>query len=150
MKLLCDEMLLGLARWLRAAGYDTETAEAGEEDAALLARAVAEGRRLITRDRKMMERRDAEAVVVVLECDGTEGGASELSRRLGIDWLLRPFSRCLVCNTPLEEAPARLRGRVPAEFVHSRLLHCNRCDKVYWEGGHVHRMRERLARWAAR
>ena len=36
MKLLCDEMLKGLARWLRAAGHDTELAEDGTSDRALI------------------------------------------------------------------------------------------------------------------
>ena len=35
---MCDEMLLRLGRWLRAAGYDTAIAEGGMEDPALIAR----------------------------------------------------------------------------------------------------------------
>ena len=73
MKFLCDEMLRGLARWLRAAGYDTAVAEVGERDGALLARAVAEGRLLVTRDREMNERRGSDGTVVLLVANDTVG-----------------------------------------------------------------------------
>src|SRR5689334_350075 len=38
LRLMCDEMLLRLGRWLRAAGYDTAFAAGGADDAALIAR----------------------------------------------------------------------------------------------------------------
>lgn len=50
-RFLCDEMLLGLAKWLRAAGYDTTVAKAGLTDRELLQEAVTEDRILLTRDR---------------------------------------------------------------------------------------------------
>ena len=53
MRFLCDEMLLRLARLLRAAGYDTYLASGGEPDAALLKLAREEGRMLITRDKRL-------------------------------------------------------------------------------------------------
>ncbi len=34
VRFLCDEMLTRLARWLRAAGYDTVMLEIGESDGA--------------------------------------------------------------------------------------------------------------------
>ena len=39
MRLLCDEMLAGLSRWLRAAGHDSLLVNAGANDAAVLATA---------------------------------------------------------------------------------------------------------------
>ena len=53
MRLICDEMLLRLGRWLRAAGYDTVIAEGGMDDATLIARCAAENRVLLTRDREL-------------------------------------------------------------------------------------------------
>ena len=49
MRFLCDEMLVRLARLLRAAGYDTYLAEGGEADGSLIKTARREGR--IRRDR---------------------------------------------------------------------------------------------------
>ena len=53
MRFLCDEMLVRLARLLRAAGYDTSLATDGEADAALLRLARDEGRILLTRDKRL-------------------------------------------------------------------------------------------------
>ncbi|MBV9968267.1 MAG: DUF5615 family PIN-like protein, partial [Alphaproteobacteria bacterium] len=54
MRLFCDEMLARLGRWLRAAGYDTGIAEGGLPDSVLVARCLAEGRILLTRDRHLV------------------------------------------------------------------------------------------------
>ena len=53
MRFLCDEMLVRLARLLRAAGYDTYLAAGGEPDAELIKTARREGRILITRDKRL-------------------------------------------------------------------------------------------------
>jgi uncharacterized protein with PIN domain len=49
-RLLCDEMLARLGRWLRAAGHDTAIAEPGSTDRHLLHLARTEGRLLLTCD----------------------------------------------------------------------------------------------------
>ena len=149
-RFLCDEMLKGLARWLRAAGYDTEICMSGVPDRLVLQQAVNEDRILITRDHKMMEFRDAGNSVIWLECNDTESCIAALASKTLINWLLNPFSRCLQCNTPLIEASADKMERVPDEsrkLAHP-LRYCPVCDKVYWEGSHVERMRSRLRAWA--
>ncbi len=148
-KLLCDEMLKGLCRWLRAAGYDAEQAEAGESDRRLLARARHSGRILITRDRKLQEHRGADGTLCLLECNGLEACARELTRKLGIDWQYRPFSRCLLCNLPLEPLPDGDESSAPPDVRDQPLFRCPGCGRTYWAGGHVRRMQERLRRWAA-
>jgi len=149
MKFLCDEMLQRVGRWLRAAGYDTLIAERGETDRRLLQCAREQGRWLLTRDRKLLEHRGADEAVLFLASDGVDACIGELTRRLAIDWLYRPFSRCLRCNTPLVEASAEQMQQIP-ERVRDRFdtaRYCPRCRQVYWEGSHVRRMRERLREW---
>lgn len=146
---LCDEMLKGLGRWLRAAGHDTETAANSAPDREVLAKALDEGRLLLTRDVKLAEHRRADEAVVVLSGNALWTCAREAGERLEIDWLARPFSRCLICNTLLQPAPAaraqtkrgELKGKV--ESIHL----CPECDRLYWAGGHVRRMRKRLEDW---
>lgn len=125
-----------LCRWLRAAGYDAAQPEAGADDREIMRQAVREGRLLITSDRGFLERRGAEEHVFYLEHASLDEQARALREALGIDWLRAPFSRCMVCNEPLVEA----------EEDDKRL--CLACDRLYWEGSHVTRMRERLGRWA--
>jgi len=148
MKLLCDEMLKGLCRWLRAAGYDAEQADDGENDRNLLARAKLSGRVLLTRDRKLQEHRGAAGALCLLTCNSLDACARELTEKLAIDWQHRPFSRCLICNVPLEPASPEAAARVPADVRHQRLLRCPRCKRIYWEGSHVRRMQAKLRSWA--
>lgn len=143
MKLLCDEMLKGLARWLRTAGYDVEMEPDGTADRMLVERALVEQRLLLTRDRTLLEIRHASQVVLLLQGNDLESCAREITQKLAINWLLNPFSRCSLCNTPLVEIER------PSDFPPDieQAYFCPVCDKYYWHGGHVERMRRRLEYW---
>ena len=144
MRLLCDEMLSGFARWLRAAGHDTALAARGQPDGELIRLAEAEGRVLLTKDRKMMERRTT-ARVLLLEGD-YDLLAARLKDELGLDWVAAPFTRCVVDNTVLAPAPPEAAEDAPwAGPVNL----CPACGRLYWPGSHVKRMQARLAAWAA-
>ncbi len=149
MKFLVDEMLQRLGSWLRAAGYDTVIARDGRDDYALLRQAIDEDRLLLTRDRELARHRRAPGRVLLLECDGLDDCIRELSEKLDIDWLHRPFHRCLVCNTELVPADEAARARIPerARERSEDAWYCPVCRKVYWEGSHVDRMRKRLEAW---
>src|SRR5262249_44338865 len=99
--------------------------------------------------RKLAEHRGANGSLVVLRANDLEGCVAEITERLGIDWLLKPFTRCVVCNTELLPVPPSLRSSIPQHLSSSQagLHHCPLCWKVYWSGGHVNRMRRRLEEW---
>lgn len=148
-RLICDEMLTRLGRWLRAAGYDTLIAAPGMADRQLIDRARRDGRRLISRDRKLLEFKGAEEVVLLLADGDMDGWAVELAVRLRIDWLYRPFSRCLICNGELLPGAGAYAGQLPAYVPAEKIptFHCPACAKAFWLGGHSQRMRRRLAAW---
>lgn len=143
-------MLQRAGRWLRAAGYDVVIAEPGQPDRELLVQARLQGRLLLTRDRGFMEYRDATDYVLLVEANQLEEILAEISARLDIDWHRKPFSRCMECNTPLVPAPPEVMKRVPAESLRENetLLYCPHCDKPYWNGSHVKRMRRHLDRFS--
>lgn len=143
VRLLCDEMLKGLARWLRTAGYDVAMGPDGTADRILVECALRENRLLLTRDRTLLDIRHAMRVVMLLQGNDMESCAREITRKLNIDWLLNPFSRCSLCNTPLIAAkrPPDLPPDIEETFF------CPRCKKYYWHGGHVDRMRHQLEHW---
>jgi len=144
MRFLCDEMLASLARLLRAAGYDADLATGGQRDEAILARAKAEARVLLTRDRRLAS---AGGPGAVLLAEATaEAQARALSRALPIDWTLAPFTRCVVDNAPLRSATPEEVARMPQESQ-SRggpFRACPVCGRLYWPGSHVKRMAARL------
>lgn len=146
MKFLCDEMLKGLARWLRAAGYDTHVAPDGTRDAELMALARNEGRYLITCDHKLLEFRHADEVVVLVTGSVIEEAATSLCGKVAVDWLHAPFSRCMECNTPLQGATSGQYNEVPPTVIQRELdvWACQGCGRLYWEGSHVTRIRARL------
>ncbi len=150
MRLLCDEMLAGLARWLRAAGYDTALAAPGTSDDAVLAQCRAELRVLISRDQRLArEAGEGLTAVLLLRGEDRDEHARVLTGALGLDWTFAPFTRCLVDNTELRAADQGDLARIPAQ---SRALPgpfriCPCCGRVFWPGSHVRRMRARLERW---
>jgi uncharacterized protein with PIN domain len=148
VRLLCDEMLKGIGRWLRAAGYDTAIAKSGVSDDDLLAQAHAEDRVLLTCDRRLAGR-GAPGAVVLLDSASLDEAARALREGLGIDWLQEPFSRCLLDNAVLEAATPGVLARLPERTRQGAgpITVCPDCGRVYWPGSHVRRMRARLGRW---
>ncbi|MCH8686195.1 SDR family NAD(P)-dependent oxidoreductase [Pedomonas mirosovicensis] len=148
MRLLCDEMLAGLARWLRAAGHDAVMAEPGVADRDLVRQAREEGRWLLTRDRSLAA---LGGEVALLLPEPLDAQAAFLSQRLGLDWQEAPFERCLVDNTCLVPAKPEDLAALPAgtEALPGPFRACPACRRIYWPGSHVRRMAARLQRWAA-
>lgn len=143
LRFLCDRMLIRLCRWLRAAGYDASLAGERTSDKWLLAAAMAEQRFLLTRDRKLLEHRGAAERVIRLAAVRPGEQAIELARHVSIDWLHSPFSRCLLCNEPLRVDP----GQHAPSGSRGPFYRCPCCTRLYWEGGHVRRMRAQLTAW---
>ena len=148
MRLLCDEMLKGVGRWLRVAGYDVAIIDDGAHDDELLARAAAEDRLLLTCDRRLAKRAGPDTTVVVLGTESFDGAARELGERLGIDWLHAPFARCLRDNAPLMPASEETIAELPATAHQGDgpVMRCPQCNRVYWPGSHVRRMLTKLTR----
>ena len=149
MRFVCDEMLKRLGHWLRVAGYDVLILPDGSDDRELIECACRESRLLLSSDRRLAEHGDAADWLVPLDCQGLDDCAAVLGRQLPIDWLYRPFSRCMLCNTPLRDASPAQRHRVPtaARRQTSIVRYCPTCDQLFWHGSHVDRMRERLQGW---
>lgn len=142
-----DSMLGGLARWLRILGYDVWY-EASVEDEVLVRRALRERRWILTRDRRLPDEWRIEGVILV-EADEPMAQLREIVRRLDLaPERERAFGRCPLCNRTLEPAdPSDLEGRVPERVREEREVfrRCPECGRIYWEGGHVRRMRRRLS-----
>lgn len=120
MRLLCDEMLAGLARWLRAAGHDAALGPPQTSDRALVALAKSENRLLLTRDRTLPHLAPER---VMLLPEPLEAQVALLAHRLGLNWREAPFSRCLVDNTPLVPASAAALATLPQRLIVGPPLH---------------------------
>jgi uncharacterized protein with PIN domain len=147
-------MLGGLARWLRILGLDAAYEPHGA-DQVLVLRARAEGRTLLTRDRRLhaAERR---VPVYLVRTEGPLEQLGEVIERFRLGHSLAPFTRCTRCNVPLRRLE---ENQIPAGTAAPRpgipdacrepgtpIFHCSICGRVYWEGSHTRRMREAVAR----
>jgi len=152
LRLMCDEMLASLARWLRAAGYDTALAEPGTADTDILRACIAEGRILISRDRLLVAAARDRIQAVLLGDGSLDDHAQALAQELGLDWGAAPFTRCLIDNSLLRAANETEIEAVPAPFrtMEGEVRTCPQCTRTYWPGGHVRRMRQRLELWRTR
>lgn len=143
---LCDRMLGRLCRMLRLLGYDAKlNPEKGS--GRFFLNAEFEGRIAVTRARGLRDRPGAPPVVI--RAEDADGQLHELFSRLGAKPDLRPFTRCLECNVPLEEAEAEsVQGRVaPYILEHFDRFHqCPSCGRIYWEGSHYEAMAGEIER----
>jgi len=144
----CDAMLGGLARWLRAAGYDARF-EYGIDDRALLDQAEQDGRMVLSSDGPMFERnviRDGTIPALYIPQQ-----LSKLQQlRFVLDRLRLPLRnpRCMACGGGLKEVPKHaVTGEAPPlAFRNCRQFwRCQRCGKLLWHGTHWQRIEKRLA-----
>jgi len=143
----CDAMLGGLARWLRAAGYDAAWQE-GIDDADLLRSALAEGRVLLTCDTELarhgaVRSGRVRALVLPHGMDKVEQ-VRWVFERLGLS---RRTPRCMACGGRLRRIPKEsARPEVPPRTFDwcDTYFRCERCAKVFWRGTHWRKIEARL------
>lgn len=145
MRFIADAHLGALARRLRMAGFDTlfRNDFADREIAEL---AAAEGRIVLTRDRGLLQHK-AISHACYLHASAPDAQFSALVERLGLRPGFRPFTRCMVCNAPLEAVDkGTVLDRLPPSVRerHLRFTRCSGCGRVFWEGSHWRRMAQML------
>jgi hypothetical protein len=145
----CDAMLGGLARWLRAAGYDASW-QAGIEDWELIRLASREGRVLLSSDTGIFKvgivrDGDVPALFIPHGLDKHQQLAFVLNH-----FGLRPTTpRCMSCGGALRALPREAaRGRVPERTFAcvEEFYECERCGRLLWPGSHWQEIAGALAR----
>ncbi len=143
-RLLADEMLGRLARYLRMLGCDVVWGT-GATDAELLRRSSSEARRLLTRDRALAARSPGSILLREVRIDRqireVAAALPELPRA-------PRFLRCTVCNGRLSGPPdPRSAVGEGADPAAPPIWSCGACGHRYWEGSHTARVRRDVARW---
>lgn len=151
MRFLCDAMLGGLAKWLRAAGHDALYAaeDTGTDDRALVRLAMREERALLTSDGDFLERRpvrDGEVAFLLVPHLPVEEQLRLVADSFGLE---RHAPRCMRCNGELAGMPrAAAEARVPPKVAERQeeFYRCERCGRLFWYGSHWERIGDRLKR----
>ncbi|MBI5864349.1 MAG: Mut7-C RNAse domain-containing protein [Planctomycetes bacterium] len=143
VRVACDAMCGGVARWLRIFGVDASYSP-DIDDGDLVRHALAEQRIVITSDRRLLERRpfaDGRLRHVRLPVGlPLEQQVRYVIQVLGV---VPDGPRCSACNGELApRARADVADRVPARSLiwASEFYQCSRCGEVFWRGTHWRRI----------
>lgn len=146
-RFIADAHLGQLARNLRMLGFDVLYRN-DYSDAEVAHIAASEDRIVLTRDRDLLIRKEIVRGCYLhsVACDLQ---MAEVLSRFRLAAAVNAFSRCLNCNGLLQSVPkSDVQERVPdhSRKAYDRFYECQGCAQVYWEGSHVARMRQRVAR----
>jgi uncharacterized protein with PIN domain len=140
-KFVLDVHLGRLAVYLRMLGFDARY-QSCLTDEELAKISATEQRILLTRDRGLLKRSLVTHGHWLRETDSRRQTA-EILERFDLAAAIRPFTRCMACNAPLQEVTKHLvRGLVPqrAAELHDEFRRCPDCRRIYWKGSHYRRM----------
>ena len=142
-----DAMLGRLARWLRVLGYDTWY-DIAVADPVLVEVAETQARILLTRDRRLLQ--DLRPVRAhEVRQDEPLQQLRDLVLALQLPGPSELFTRCLLDNAALVPVPpAEAEPLLPdgVRGLAATVRRCPACERLYWDGSHVRRMRAALER----
>jgi len=147
MKLLCDQMLGTLAKWLRIYGFDTFFAKNVIEDLELLRIAKKENRILLTRDKELISQARRENIKNI-DIKTTD---IDLQIKTVLDKIkpekTKILSRCILCNALVSKInKEEVKEKVPERVFENndKFWICKKCNKIYWRGTHYKKMFEKI------
>ena len=140
-----DVNLGRLARLLRLLGFDVLFSNTYADDE-IVRISEEQGRIALTRDRRLLF---AKAVThgYWVRSVWPRRQVDEMVRRFDLEDLVRPFSRCADCNgliEPVAKAEVEAQLEPKTKRYYETFDRCLACGKIYWEGSHVGKLRERF------
>lgn len=149
MKLLADNMLGKLAKWLRFLGYDT-LYPAVKTDNELIKICQQEQRILLTRDKELVKSKQklkGIPAVHYIESDDIDLQLEQVIQALNLEFGDEILSRCAECNALITEiSKNHAKGHVPPGVYErqNKFWHCPGCDKYYWQGSHFDKIQTKI------
>ena len=119
----------------------------------MVARALAEGRVILTRDTGIMKRRvvtSGRLKTILISSEEPEQQMQQVIDSLNLERQFRPFALCLECNQPLvERSKEDVKDLVPPYVfkTQSQYMECPACHRIYWKGTHWEAMTRRLKKF---
>ena len=147
-RFILDGHLGKLARNLRLLGFDTLYRN-DYDDTEIIRIAERERRIILTRDVGILKH-GAVTRGYWIRTTSPEEQTQEVLRRFDLFRQTRPFTRCTVCNGPVEKiAKEKILHRLEprTKKYYEAFYRCVECDKIYWKGSHHEKMLDKIDRW---
>ncbi|WP_269473935.1 Mut7-C RNAse domain-containing protein [Athalassotoga saccharophila] len=128
-RFLCDNTIGKLMKKLRLLGFDAQPFDEYRNN---------NDRILLTRSREKWQKWPGESFLIV--SNNWRDQLKEVERRYSLIQEMRPFTRCVECNTLLADVKAEeVRDRIPERvfLTVKDFKICPNCKRIYWHGTHV-------------
>jgi len=142
-RFVLDTHLGRLAAYLRMLGFDTLYRN-DYDDPELADISSAEKRILLTRDRKLLMRKQVQYGYFVRN-HYPQQQLLEIVHRFNLAGTQQPFTRCMNCNGllhPVDKVDIEELLLPKTRAYYNEFWQCADCGKVYWEGSHCQRMQK--------
>jgi uncharacterized protein with PIN domain len=136
-----------LTRMLRMLGFDS-LYKPDFEDSEIVNISANEKRIILTRDVELLKANAVTHGYWIREISPNEQ-VREVLARFDLYSQVRPFRRCMVCNSPIAKIDKdTIRKELPKKVreLHDEFYRCAGCRKVYWKGTHYKDMMEQIQR----
>ena len=143
IRFVLDTHLGRLAAYLRMLGFNALYSN-DYNDSTLTEISVDEKRILLTRDKKLLMRKQITHGYYVREKQ-PQRQLLEIVSRFDLAKSLKPFTRCLHCNDIIQPVSKEVIAHhlMPLTKAHyNEFWQCEHCQKIYWKGSHYQRMQQ--------
>jgi uncharacterized protein len=143
-RFIADVMVGKLARWLRVLGFDVAYSNKYQDDE-IVRIAGAEKRIILTRDTGLAARRQIPSCLLI-ESGDYKAQIEQVLRTFALKEF-NVFSRCLECNTPLQDVDKEAVFEKIPPYVYltqERFAMCPSCGRIYWHGTHAAKMLKQI------
>ncbi|WP_457668911.1 Mut7-C RNAse domain-containing protein [Thiolapillus sp.] len=147
-RFIVDVNLGKLARYLRLLGFDTAWRN-DLQDAEIARISVEQERIILTRDRRLLFRREI-SLGYWIRSVIPDQQVPEVLDRLDCWQDIRPFRRCAVCNGLIQavEKEAILDKLEPlTRKYYKEFYRCSDCGQIYWKGSHYEKLTKKIAKF---
>jgi uncharacterized protein len=145
LRFAADRMLGRLVKWLRVLGEDVIYGP-HLTGYGLIRAARRENRLILTRDQGLKKKQPPEFIFI--DSDHYADQLHQVIKTCQLKPRKKLFSRCLVCNTPLQPKAKESVQKIVPPYVFStqpQFHWCSKCRRVYWPATHHQKILEQLA-----
>ena len=143
---ITDTMLQGLGKWLRFLGFLTAVPENFEAAKKLLKDNPSQ---IFLTSSPNHFQQITNSVTCLIKHNNITEQLREIDERFHIFHNVNLFSICSLCNLPVQSISRdEVTGQIPALVTSSfeKFWKCPSCQRIYWQGGHIQRLLEKMRR----